>query len=276
MPELPEVETIVRQLAATLPGHRVREVVVHQADLLRPSEEAFQTRIPGLEVRSVSRRGKNILVAFSRPPLLLVNLGMTGRLLHQTAAANTSPPTHPGLTLSLEPEGALVYADMRRFGLLRLFSPEEWKVESARLGPEPLGRSLTSSRFHQALQASGSPIRSWLLNQEKIAGIGNIYAAEALFRAGIHPRRPASSLGAQESGDLLRGLRSVLRQAIEAQGTTLRDYRTARGEEGNFRHRLRVYGREGHPCHRCKTPVVRIVFGNRSAFFCPCCQPEVP
>jgi len=275
MPELPEVETIVRQLAPVLPGRHIRGVVVHHSDLLRPPAELFVQGVDGRQVERVGRRGKNIVLTLSGGGILLVNLGMTGRLLYLEGRTPSSLPAHPGVVFSLEPEGRLAYADVRRFGLLRLLTRAEWRHESARLGPEPLGRKLTGSRFHQALQKSRSPIRSWLLNQEKIAGVGNIYAAEALFRGRIHPLRPANTLNPAEGRALLRGLRSVLRQAIQARGTTLRDYRTATGEEGNFGTALRVYGREGEPCPRCKAPVVRIVFGNRSAFFCPRCQPEV-
>ena len=275
MPELPEVETIVRQLASTLPGCRIREVTVIRGDLLRPSEDAFSRDLPGQEIQSVTRRGKNIALSLSRPQVLLVNLGMTGRLLHREQGDRDPLPAHRGLILTLSPSGALIYSDVRRFGLLRLLTPKEWSAASARLGPEPLGRRLTAAGFHSLLARSRSPIHSWLLNQKNIAGAGNIYAAEALFRGRVHPARPAKSLASQEAEALLSGLRAVLREAIEAQGTTLRDYRTARGEEGNFGRALRVYGQEGLPCPRCKTPVERIVLSNRSAFFCPHCQPEV-
>ena len=155
---------------------------------------------------------------------------------------------------------------------MRLFSREEWLGEANRLGPEPLDPGLTTDALFGALRRSRSPIRSWLLDQTHIAGIGNIYASEALFRAGIHPKRPARSLGRGESGDLLTSVRNVLNEAIRARGTTLRDYRTASGDRGGFGPSLQAYGREGDPCSRCNTPIDRIVFGNRSAFFCP----EVP
>jgi formamidopyrimidine-DNA glycosylase len=137
-----------------------------------------------------------------------------------------------------------------------------------------LDPSLRAPRFHDLLLRSRSPIRSWLLDQTKIAGIGNIYATEALFRAGIHPHRPARSTDEEEASRLLGAIRRVLSEAIRARGTTLRDYRTASGDRGSFGPSLQVYGREGQPCLRCKTPVQRVVFGNRSSFFCPRCQPE--
>jgi formamidopyrimidine-DNA glycosylase len=208
-----------------------------------------------------------------------VNLGMTGRLLFHPSAwpiqTGAAPePTHVAVNLPLLPDGHILYADSRRFGSLRLFSPEEWKGESARMGPEPLDPTLTTRELHIRLSRSRSPIRSWLLDQTKLAGVGNIYASEALFRAMIHPRRPAQTLSRQEARLLLSAVRAVLEEAIQARGTTLRDYRTASGERGGFAPSLRVYGREGKPCTRCNETVHRIVFGNRSAFLCPRCQSE--
>lgn len=275
MPELPEVETIVRQLAEELPGHRIRKVTIRHRDLLGSPARSFRRCVTGEEILAVGRRGKNILISLSRPHFLVVNLGMTGQLLFAGKGKQEKAPPHLALHFSLAPAASLYYADVRRFGLLRILSPQEWEAESARLGPEPLGKELTPKRFHLALQASRSPIRSWLLDQRRIAGIGNIYAAEALFRAGVHPGRQARSLSPRESKDLLAGIRKLLREAIRARGTTLRDYRTASGERGGFATALQVYGREGEGCLTCKTPVERIVFANRSAFLCPRCQPEI-
>ena len=274
MPELPEVETIVRQLANHLPGHRFREVVIHRQDLLREPGASFRKGLEGREVSAVTRRGKNILLHLSGDSLLLVNLGMTGQLLFRPSTPEEEPPRHLALAFPLEVGGALLYADARRFGHLLRYSREAWEVESRRLGPEPLGRELTPGRFRAALQGSRSPIRSWLLDQTRVAGIGNIYASESLFRAGIHPLRPARSLTERESKALLEGIREVLRKAIRAGGTTLRDYRTADGDPGGFGPALQVYGKEGEACTTCKTPLERVVFANRSAFFCPRCQKE--
>ncbi len=274
MPELPEVETIVRQLAQHLPGCRVEKIAVLRADLLREAPDAFRKGIEGRKLRSVSRRGKNILLSLSDDSRLLVNLGMTGRLLLRGDASSGPAPAHLALEFFLTPAGSLLYVDVRRFGHLIRYSEESWERETTRLGPEPLERALTTRRFHAALQLSRSPIRSWLLDQTKVAGIGNIYAAESLFRAGIHPSRPARTLDPEESRALLRGIRRVLRDAIKARGTTLRDYRTASGEQGGFGPALKVYGREGDACPSCKALIQRVVFANRSAFFCPHCQPE--
>jgi len=276
MPELPEVETIVRQLAEVLPGYRIRKVTIRRPKMVAGSTQRFRTDISGEKVLGVSRRAKIIVISLSRPQFLVVNLGMTGQLLFSGPEDATSPPSHLALHFALTPDASLYYADVRRFGLLRVLSPSEWAAHSDSLGPEPLGKDISSKDFFLALQTSRSPIRSWLLDQRRIAGIGNIYAAEALYLSGLHPRRPAQSLGPRESKALLAGIRKVLQKAIRARGTTLRDYRTASGERGGFATALQVYGREGQECLSCKSTIVRIVFGNRSAFFCPRCQPEIP
>jgi len=284
MPELPEVETVVRQLAEEIPGHRISRVEVIHPDLLSEPGDGFTECLRGARFDAATRRGKNIVFILSGPEgrrdssFLVVNLGMTGQLLLFSRVSSRRlweegrGPSHPGVVLSLEPLSTLVYADVRRFGSLRLFSPEEWGAESDRLGPEPLDPDLTEARFHAGLSASRSPIRSWLLDQTRIAGIGNIYAAEALFRAGVHPLRSARSLGLKEAKHLLDAIRTVLSEAISARGTTLRDFRTASGDYGGFGPFLEAYGREGEPCVRCNTRIERIVFGNRSTFFCPICQ----
>lgn len=278
MPELPEVETVVRELAQVLPGRRIREVEVIHADLLHEPPEHFRRALLGTRIQGVNRRGKNILLRLSGPQILAVNLGMTGRLLFRPVSGASltteggDTATHEALLFTLEPPGVLLYDDARRFGSLERHHPREWEAKSKRLGPEPLDPALTSADFHRRLLRSRSPVRSWLLDQTRIAGIGNIYASEALFRSGVHPTRPARSLSEGESAALLAALREVLTEALQAGGTTLRDYRTASGGVGGFRPSLRVYDREGEPCPRCNTPVERIVFGNRSAFFCPRCQ----
>jgi formamidopyrimidine-DNA glycosylase len=276
MPELPEVETIVRQLADEIPGRRFIEIEVHHQDLLREPVSSFISALEGQSILSVSRRGKNILLHLSSPGVLLVNLGMTGRLLSMDGSPARGTIPHLGVTFLLEPKGSLLYVDPRRFGHLTRHSMKSWRAESRRLGPEPLGRGVTGSGLHAALIRSRSPIRSWLLDQTRLAGIGNIYANESLFRAGVHPARPANSLSLDESKTLLACIRAVLREAVRARGTTLRDYRTASGDAGGFAPGLQVYGREGEECSVCKTSVERVVFGNRSAFFCSRCQPQLP
>ncbi len=269
MPELPEAETIAAGLRASVTDATVTGVEVLHPDVLRESPDAFARHVTGRRIRSVSRRGKNVVLELEGGGVLLVNLGMTGRLLPSPSA-----PTHPALRFALDDGRTLVYDDVRRFGCVELLEAPAWAERSGSLGPEPLAPSFTAADLAEGLARSRAPVRSWLLDQRRIAGVGNIYANEALFRAGVHPARPASSLSREEAGRLHGALRRVLREAIRARGTTLRDYRTAEGGRGGYAVRLRVYGREGEPCLRCKTPVERVVFGNRSAFFCPRCQPE--
>ena len=204
---------------------------------------------------------------------LVVNLGMTGRLLVQEPGAG-EPPTHPAVRFELENGGTLWYHDPRRFGTLEVMGQRRWREWEGAMGPEPLSSRYSAARLHEHLQRSRSPIRSWLLDQRRIAGVGNLYASEALFTARVHPARPANTLSVQEAASLHRALRSALRRAIQHRGTTLRDYRDPLGGEGGNAPLLRAYGREGLPCRRCRTPLERLVLSNRSAFFCPRCQPE--
>lgn len=273
MPELPEAETIVRGLEARLVGRTIVETEVVHADVLREPPEAFAARVSRRRIEGVGRRGKNVVVRLDGA-VLVVNLGMTGRLVPVPPRAD--PPadaTHPAVRFAFPDGGILIYDDTRRFGALECLEPDEWTERSARLGPEPLDPSYTAEDLRLGLSASRSPIRSWLLDQRRIAGVGNIYANEALHRAGIHPRRPARSLDVAEAVRLHQAVREVLRAAIRAGGTTIRDFRDADGAPGAFVRELSVYGRSGEPCPRCGEPVERVVFGNRSAFYCPVCQP---
>ena len=285
MPELPEAETIVRGLRPHLPGRRIQEVEIIHPDLIEGEAGNFARGLTGAQVRAVDRRGKNLVLevrrngedrgsgAGDRPHRLVINLGMSGRLLLLDPEGRADPPSHPGVRFHLDRGGFLVYHDVRRFGRLSLMDAGRYRAWSRGLGPEPLSRSFTARRLADALDASVSPVRSWLLDQRRVAGVGNIYANEALFLARVHPRTPARQVPGAAVPRLHRALRRVLREAIRARGTTLRDYRTAAGDEGSYSGTLRVYGREGAPCPRCRTPVERTVFGNRSAFLCPRCQP---
>jgi formamidopyrimidine-DNA glycosylase len=223
---------------------------------------------------AVERRAKNVLLRLEDRAVVAVNLGMTGRLLVYAAPPpRRERPAHAAVRLRFETGGHLVFDDQRRFGTVEVLTGASWEERSALMGPEPLDPSFTATRLRERLATSRSPVRSWLLDQRRIAGVGNIYAAEALYLAGIHPKRPARDIGEAEARALHRALRSVLQAAIDHGGTTIRDYRNAEGDAGEFAVRLRVYGREGAPCHQCGTDVRRVVFSNRSAFFCPVCQP---
>lgn len=271
MPELPEVETIVRGLRPALVGRTVVGVRVLRPDVLRQTPRRFSHALRNRTFESVSRRGKNIVARLSDDAVLVVNLGMTGRLL---VSAPSAAGTHPAVRFSLDQGPPLVYDDVRRFGVLEALDDEAWTERSRKLGPEPLSPSFTARRLHADLSASVSPVRSWLLDQRRVAGVGNIYANEALHLAGIHPRRAARSVSEVEARALHRTLRQVLRTAIRNRGTTLRDYRDASGATGDNAGTLRVYGRDGRPCLSCTERIERLVFGNRSAFYCPRCQPE--
>lgn len=274
MPELPEAETIVRGLRSAVVGERIRRTRVLRPDVLRGSRRAFGARLRGRRIVGVDRRGKNVIHRMDDGSVLAVNLGMTGRLLpFPEPPRGPARPTHPAVRLSFDSGGTLIFDDQRRFGTVERMSAEAWERKSARMGPEPLDPSFTGEDLRRALARSRSPVRSWLLDQRRIAGVGNIYAAEALHLAGIHPARRADRITAPEARRLHESLRRVLRAAIHEGGTTIRDYRNAEGRTGTYVRRLHVYGREGEPCPACGTPVLRIVFSNRSAFFCPTCQP---
>ena len=270
MPELPEVETIVRGLRPTLPGKTIERLRILHADVLRQPRREFSARLKGRTFESVDRRGKNIVAHLTEGVVLVVNLGMTGRLVW---ARDETPTTHPAVRFTVNAGPALVYDDVRRFGRLEAMNETEWALRDRDLGPEPLSTTFTAQRLHEDLSRSVSPIRSWLLDQRRVAGVGNIYANEALHLAGIHPQRSCKSMTEGEARKLHRALRRTLSSAVENRGTTLRDYRDASGNPGDNASRLRVYGRGEEPCLRCSTRVCRLVFGNRSAFYCPSCQP---
>jgi formamidopyrimidine-DNA glycosylase len=274
LPELPEAETIVRGLRPTVAGRRLARVEVLHADVLRQPRRRLAAAVRGRRITDVERRGKNVVLRMDDRSVVAVNLGMTGGLTPVLGTdAPRSRPTHPAVRFRFHGGGCLVFDDQRRFGTVEALTDEEWAERSGRLGPEPLEPSFTARVLHRRLSASRSPVRSWMLDQRRIAGVGNIYAAEALHLAGIHPRRPARAVDFAGARRLHRCLRSVLRAAIDHGGTTIRDYRDAQGDAGEYAPRLHVYGREGAPCHRCGSPVERLVFSGRSAFFCPSCQP---
>jgi formamidopyrimidine-DNA glycosylase len=273
VPELPEAETIVRGLRPAVIGSRVRSTHVVHADVLREPRRQFANKVRGRTIVAIRRRGKNVLLDLDESRLVAVNLGMTGRLLPFTSTPDRDRlPSHPAVRFHFDSGALLVFDDTRRFGTVECLTAAEWLERSRRLGPEPLDDSFDPQALHRALRASRAPARSWLLDQRKIAGVGNIYANEALYLAGIHPRTEARAVTGPQAERLHRALRSVLLNAIGARGTTLRDYRTAEGEEGRYARQLAVYDRTGEPCGRCGRAIRRTIFGGRSAFHCPGCQ----
>jgi formamidopyrimidine-DNA glycosylase len=270
VPELPEVETIVRDVARLATGHTIVAVEVLRPDLIEgePADE-FAAGLSGWTIHQVSRRAKNIVIAL-HDQRLVVNLGMTGRLL--VLATGEPHPSHPGVRFPLDDGRLLAYHDVRRFGRLQRFTRDEWERRSALLGVEPLSSEFTPEILLRKAAGSIVAIKSWLMDQRRVVGIGNIYASEALFRARIDPRRPARSLTPAEAGRLHHEVRAVLQESIDFRGTTLLDYRDAEGNRGDFATRLRVYDRDGEPCPTCGAPILRIVQAGRSTFFCDRCQ----
>jgi formamidopyrimidine-DNA glycosylase len=273
VPELPEAETIVRDLRGRLPGGIVTGVAVTRADVLHPglTPAALGRRLRGREISDVTRRGKNVVLVFDGGLRLVINLGMTGRVM-TSDAARAGELRHIAVTLDLEDGRAVLYDDARRFGDLDLRDEAGWLERDAELGVEPLSDRFTPELLHALTRTSISPIRNWLLDQRRVAGVGNIYAVEALFRAGVRPTRRAKRLTRRETAALRDTLQAVLQESIDARGTTISDYRDGSGERGNFDRRLRVYDRAGMPCVECGTAIRRVVLSNRSAFYCPACQ----
>ncbi len=270
MPELPEVETIVRDLARLLPGAKIQGVEVARPDLIQDdTPEGFTKRIKGKRIRGVVRRAKNIVMDLGGDRLL-VNLGMTGRLL--VARAADEEPTHLGVRITLDKGRELRYHDVRRFGRLWTLANAEWQAWDGTLGVEPLSDDFTADWLVQAAARSRVAVKVWLMDQARVVGVGNIYASEALFRARVDPRRPANTLQPAELARVRDGVREVLQNAIDHRGTTFLDYRDASGQEGAFASRLKVYDQEGKRCPGCKGNIERIVQGGRSTFFCPSCQ----
>lgn len=269
MPELPEVETIVRDLARMVRGATIEQVEVLRPDLVRGEAQAFSDVLTGRTIHGITRRAKNIVVDLG-DDRLVVNLGMTGNLL---ALPPDAPPlSHIGVRFHLDGGRQMVYRDIRRFGRLEVLSAAGWEARQEQLGVEPLGEEFTGELLYRLTRSSKVAIKTWLMDQRRVVGVGNIYASEALFRAGIDPRRRANSLSKPRALRLRDAVQEVLQEAIDFRGTTLLDYRDASGEEGAFAGRLRVYNRAGEPCLVCGTPIRRIVQGGRSTFFCPRCQ----
>lgn len=273
MPELPEAETIVRDLRKRVPGHVVLRTRIIREDLLAKGLTAaqFNTKLKGRRIADVQRRGKNVVIVFEGDVRLIINLGMTGRVV-TSDAPRASEMRHIGAELFLDDGRRVLYDDARRFGNLDVRNAAEWRVRDAELGTEPLSDAHTAQHLHALTRTSTTPIRNWLLDQRRLAGVGNIYAVEALFRAGVRPSRRAKTLTKRETSLLRDSLRDVLNESIEKRGTTISDYRDADGEAGEFDQRLRAYGREGKMCHECGSTIKRVVMSNRSAFYCPKCQ----
>jgi formamidopyrimidine-DNA glycosylase len=275
VPELPEVETIRVRLAPALTGRRFERVRILDPRLTRPEPpDAVAEALQGERVAQVSRRGKYLIVGFESGRHLLIHLRMTGNVLHPAPEGAESRP-HMRATVTLDDGSDVVYRDVRRFGTWELLEPGELEpyFEARRLGREPLERTFTSAALGRALAGRKAPVKAALLDQRAAAGIGNIYADEALWYARVHPLTPAGQLDAEQIAALRTGVRKALELGVARQGATLRDYRGADGRSGRMQREFRVYGRTGEPCFRCGTPVEKIRAGGRGTWFCPICQP---
>ena len=273
MSELPEVETVRRGLEGPLVGHRLAQVTQRRADLRWPLPKDFAKRLEGRRVERLERRAKYILAHLDDGTVWLTHLGMSGRMYIGPAPA-PSPGPHEHITIVTDGGHVVRYEDARRFGMMDLVPATELAGHKllAGLGPEPLGNEFNDLMLSTAIVGKKTPIKAALLDQKVVAGLGNIYVCEALFRAGISPRRLAKSVAGRRAERLVPAIRDVLNQAIAAGGSTLRDYVQASGELGYFQHAFQVYDREGQGCVTCDRPIRRIVQSGRSSFFCGHCQ----
>jgi formamidopyrimidine-DNA glycosylase len=276
VPELPEVETVRRGLEPALVGRRFDHVDILDARLVRPYDPAeVAAELSGERVASVGRRGKYLIVEFESGRVLLIHLRMTGSLRYGRRGSLQDDP-HRRAVVRLDNTSDIAYRDVRRFGTWLLLEPGELDAYlDERVGPEPLDASFTAAVLGHRLANRRAPLKSALLDQRTVAGLGNIYVDEALWRARLHPLRPANSLDRDELRRLHRAIRATLEKGIARQGSTLRDYAAPDGAAGSMQDEFRVYGREGEPCERCGAPIVKIRLGGRGTWFCPRCQADI-
>ena len=273
MPELPEVETVRRRIAPVVEGATIARAEIVDPRLTRPVDPAIVAdALVGERIAAVDRRGKYLLWRLESGRTLVVHLRMTGSLRH-APAGELPEDAYRRATLALDTGAEVGYRDVRRFGTWELLDDGHLRPYlAARLGPEPLAPSFTAARLGALALGRRAPVKAFLLDQRRIAGVGNIYADEALWRARIHPRRPAGGLDAVEIARLHRAVRAALRRGVELQGSTLRDYVTPDGDGGGMQHEFHVYGRLGEPCDRCGRPIERTVIAGRGTWYCPRCQ----
>jgi len=273
MPELPEVETVRARLEPELVGRRFEEVEIYDSRLTRPFDPAeVAAELGGERVAALDRRGKYLIVRFESGRVLLIHLRMTGQLLH-TNGSSPAEDSHRRAVVKLDDGSDVIYRDMRRFGTWLLVEPGELdSYLDARVGGEPLAPAFTVRRLAEAVAGRRAPIKAVLLDQRRLAGVGNIYADEALWRARIHPLRIAGDLGDAELRALHRGIRVALKAGISRQGATLSTYRAPDGSRGRMQDAFKVYGRADEPCERCGTPIEKIRAAGRGTWYCPACQ----
>ena len=289
MPELPEVETMMRGLKPVLEGRRLTKVELRRGGLRFPFPENFVGRLEGRTISSLARRAKYIVASFDGGDCLLIHLGMTGCFSVQTPTGETkvmgefyyeeegASGLHDHVVFTLDDGTRVIYSDPRRFGVMDLFSPAQGHKLLDGIGVEPLGNEFHAQLLAAKFAGKAAPLKAALLDQTIVAGLGNIYVSEALYRARLSPRRKAGTLARGKRVDprleeLVRHVREVLLEAIDAGGSTLRDFAHADGKSGDFQERFLVYDREGEPCRTCGAPIRRIVQSGRSTFYCKACQ----
>jgi formamidopyrimidine-DNA glycosylase len=289
MPELPEVETVRLGLQPVLEGFRLTDVEMRRGDLRVPFPRDFVGRTKGRKVKQLRRRAKYILIDLDSGETLVIHLGMSGRMsvyaegkqrrigsyVYDKAPEGAGNGKHDHVVFETDAPARIVFNDHRRFGLMALVNTERLEEDKLfkDIGIEPLSEKFNAAYLAKVLDGKKTPIKSALLDQRLVAGLGNIYVCEALFRSGISPKRLAGSIKKERIGPLVTAIKKVLKDAIAAGGSTLRDHAQATGDPGNFQHHFLVYGREGKPCKLgCKGTVKRIVQAGRSTFYCPKCQ----
>ena len=274
MPELPETETIARDLDGSIRGRKIKKVSVRKPDVLREvSSRTLDRRLRNATILRSWRRAKLVVIDLDTGDRLVVQPRFTGALLIDDGNFRGGELNYSTLRLDLDDGRALHYADVRRLGTVALMNADRFEEYSGKLGIEPLDRSFTPSHLSAVLRATSQPVKKVLMEQRKIAGIGNIYANEALWRARIDPSRPAASVSLEEAALLRNSIVDVLSEAIEARGTSFRDYRDARGQRGSFVEKLDAYGRGGLPCRRCGSKLVSThAVDGRATTMCVRCQ----
>jgi formamidopyrimidine-DNA glycosylase len=282
MPELPEVETVRRGLLSVMEGRVITYAAINRPDLRWPFPVGMAARLTGKRVLALRRRSKYILADLDSGETLIIHLGMSGRMLISGAMLggfhhdHPAPAKHDHVVLDIEGGARITFNDARRFGSMDLIATDvaDSHLLLRNLGPEPLGNAFSGPYLLDRLKSRNTPIKSALLDQSIVAGLGNIYVCEVLFRAHINPARKAGQIAVARVASLVPIIRDVLADAIDAGGSSLRDYRQADGELGYFQHAFKVYGREGEPCVTagCTSTIARIVQSGRSSFFCPTCQ----
>jgi len=280
MPELPEVETVRRGLAPVMEGQRIERLVHNRADLRFPFPDRFADRLSGARITHLGRKAKFLTLALSTDEVLVMHLGMTGRFtvagekLGEFQHETGTNPRHDHVVFNLENGASVTYNDPRRFGFMELWPAQQFQAypRLMAMGPEPLSNGFSEAYLNTVLRGRKTPIKSALLDQSVIAGLGNIYVCEALWRAGVSPRRNAATVPGQRAARLVPAINDVIAEAIAAGGSSISDFASASGELGYFQHTFAVYDREGDSCRNCTKPIQRIVQSGRSSFFCSACQ----